>query len=161
MDTFRRLFDALFGRGSGPAVRPAALTSVYRHGLRFFVPTLAVTADGIYLETEPVEVVESRDARALAAAIEAARARGHAVIPTPPQGGYPEPAVVRRAGAGSWRAFETRARLWSIEWTADGCTLTPSRRARDGGFEPATDASEVFRGADATPRAAARIVGEV
>ena len=114
---------------------PAVTAHVYAYRGRFFVPTVAKTEAGFFLEVDPVDIVEVPRADVLAAAIESAMARGNPTVPTPQRSQYGTPVLVRSAEALSWAEFEKEARLWRIESRAEGWTLVPTRRAAGRGLE--------------------------
>jgi len=91
---------------------------IYLYKNRLYVPRLARTDAGFYLEQEPVSSVEPAPAE-LRVLLESRIREGNPVTAAPMRKEYPSlPRVVRAAGARTARAFEREARLWAVELTS-------------------------------------------
>jgi hypothetical protein len=73
---------------------------VYIRKGKVFVPTLAETQAGYYLDIQPVEVVEASDRTHLIQTLHKRVTDENPVIPTP-MGTYPKPVVLAPAGVKS------------------------------------------------------------
>ena len=79
-----------------------------------FVPDVAKTEAGFYLDVEPVKTVKLEDFSALAGAIDLVMAKGNPTVPTPTRGGFPKPVILKPAGVESWNAFVERGACYTI-----------------------------------------------
>ena len=76
-----------------------------KHGVAY-IPTVAQTEAGFFLDTEPVAVVPVDNAEALQRAVVEAIRRGNPKIPTPTRAAFPKPVVLKYAQETSWSAFK-------------------------------------------------------
>ncbi|PYR27202.1 MAG: hypothetical protein DMF98_06605 [Acidobacteria bacterium] len=107
---------------------------IYLYKNRLYVPRLARTDAGFYLEQEPVSSVEPAPAE-LRVLLESRIREGNPVTAAPMRKEYPSlPRVVRAAGARTARAFEREARLWAVELTSNRMKLEALERHPDGGW---------------------------
>ena len=105
----------------------------FRKG-KVYVPIVARTEAGYYLNIEPVAVVDADDFGGVVSAIQAAIERGNPAVPTPSRANFPKPVVLRYAGVKSWPQFERESLNWSVEKTVDVYRIVPGRCAPDGGW---------------------------
>ncbi|HET9697872.1 MAG TPA: hypothetical protein VFP40_13455, partial [Terriglobales bacterium] len=68
-----------------------------------YLPVMARTHAGFYLDMEPVEIVSANDVQAFAMALRRAIERGNPVVHTPARNAFPKPVVLRYAKAKSWK----------------------------------------------------------
>lgn len=109
-----------------------------------YVPTVARTDAGFFLDMDPVEVVPAGDADALRHAVKQAIGRGNPRVPTPTRATFPAWVVLKYAKVKSRSAFEKGCSLWTIV-EKDGLYQIRSNRKRpDGGWEPDPAQVEVF-----------------
>jgi hypothetical protein len=100
-----------------------------------YLPQMARTEAGFYLDTEPVEVAAVNNTQQLASALQNLIARGNPVVPTPSRRAFPRPVVLRYAKVRSWKQFEKGSAYWMLSKRDDGWTFGPWKRA-DRGWEP-------------------------
>jgi hypothetical protein len=79
-----------------------------------YVPTVAKTEAGFYMNREPVAAVPAADTTALQRALRDAMRKGNATIPTPKRTEYPPPVLPKYAGLKSWSEFMQGASEWKI-----------------------------------------------
>lgn len=80
-----------------------------------FIPTVARTEAGYFMDIEPVLVIEHADAHKLSDGIRTAIRTGNPIVPTPSRSSFPEPVVLKYAGVKSWSTFERNAHCWMLE----------------------------------------------
>jgi hypothetical protein len=113
-------------------------TNIYIRKGKAFIPALAKTEAGFYLEVEPVEVTDLEDRDAFAYAVARAFGRGMRHVPTPTAEDYKKPAVVASAaGYVSWSAFARGCRLFKVTQKVDGFYLFEERPQKGGAWLPA------------------------
>ena len=105
----------------------------FRKG-KVYVPIVARTEAGYYLNIEPVAVVDADDFGGVVSAIQAAIERGNPAVPTPSRANFPKPVIPRLAGVKSWPQFARESLYWKIGMAADCFQIVPGRRAPDGGW---------------------------
>lgn len=108
-----------------------------------YMPTVALSESGLYLDIEPVEVVSASDPAAVQAAVERTLARGQPRIPAlkPP---FPPPVVLKHARVRSWGAFERGASTLGIDDKGGRYRIIPYRVLRQGGWEEDIERAEVL-----------------
>jgi len=79
-----------------------------------YLPTVAKTEAGFYLNREPVAVVPAAETDLLRSALHDVISRGNAVIPTPKRDAFPLPVLPKYAGEKTWSAFMRGASEWKI-----------------------------------------------
>ncbi len=97
-----------------------------------YVPTVAKTEAGFYMDREPVSVMAAPDTGALRRAIQDAIGRGNPIIPTPPRAAFPRPVLLKYSGAKTWSAFARGASQWSIKEKDGNYQIVGYRTHRDG-----------------------------
>jgi hypothetical protein len=108
---------------------------IYRNE-NFYVPNIAQTEAGFYVDVEPVRVVPIGREAALASAIAEAIAAGNKKIKTPSREQLSSPVILRHTKFKSWKQFEKKQQSWGVEETGGAWTFIPYRRRSDGkGFE--------------------------
>ncbi len=111
------------------------LWQVYSRKGLVYVPTVARTEAGYYMDIDPVEVVPAKDTPSLERAIKKAISNGNPIVPTPSRAAFPEPVVLKYAGMKSWRAFENGASNWTIVQKDGIYEIKPGRKRLDKGWE--------------------------
>lgn len=109
-----------------------------------YVPTVAQTEAGFYLDIEPVEVASVQDVEAVQRAIVGAIRRGNPRVPTPTRATSPKPVVLKYSDVKSWPRFERDAENWTLNDASGRYQLTPGRRRADRGWEDDLDRLEEF-----------------
>lgn len=79
-----------------------------------YVPTVAKTEAGYYLDIDPVDVISATDLKTLCSAINRTIRIGNPKIATPTRAAFPKPVVLNYAKVKSWSAFEKDADCWEI-----------------------------------------------
>jgi hypothetical protein len=105
-----------------------------RNGM-VYVPTVAKTEAGFYMDIDPVRAVPATEPDTLRAAIIEAISNGNPVVPTPTRAAFPKPVILRHAGVKSWSTFEKSATYWEILETDGGYRIGPGKRSAAGGWE--------------------------
>lgn len=97
-----------------------------------FVPNVAQTKAGFFLDVEPVRVARLDDPQSLASAIEQAMTAGNPRVPTPTRAAFPKPVILKPAGAKNWNAFVERGACFTV-FRGDGeLEITETARNEDG-----------------------------
>ena len=121
------------------------LWHMYLHKAMAYVPTIAQTQAGFYMDIEPVAVIPVTNVGALENAIRVAMGKGNPIVPTPARAAFPKPVVLRYAKVKSWSAFERDALSWTILEKAGRYQIEPGRKRPDGkGWEPDPDRVETL-----------------
>jgi hypothetical protein len=114
-----------------------------RNGVAY-VPTVAQTQAGFFIDIEPVEAVPASDAEALEGAIKQTLKRGNPRIPTPTRAAFPMPVVLKHAKVRSWSAFERNSTNWTIVEKDGHYQIKRGRKRADGGWEDDPEHVEVL-----------------
>lgn len=88
---------------------------VYLRNGTVYVPTMAKTEAGFYMNVEPVAVVAVSNGEGLRTAFREVMTRGNAVIPTPKRNSFPSPLLPKYAGVKTDRAFIQGTSHWAID----------------------------------------------
>jgi hypothetical protein len=115
---------------SNQAVRPTWHVYV-RKGMAF-VPNVAQTEAGFFLDVDPVRVAKLDDLQSLASAIEQAIAAGNPRVPTPTRAAFPKPVILKPAGAKNWKGFVERGACFTVFHSRDELELTETSRNDEG-----------------------------
>jgi len=111
-------------------VRP--MWHVYLRKGTAFVPNVAQTEAGFFLDVEPVRVAKLDDLQSLASAIEHAMAAGNPRVPTPTRAAFPKPVILKPAGTKSWNTFVERGACFTIFRGAAELEMAETGRNDDG-----------------------------
>jgi len=137
------------------------LWNLYLRNGMAYVPTVAQTEAGFFIDVEPVEAVPASDAEALQRAVKQAINRGNPKIPTPTRATFPKPAVLKYAKVKSWSAFERDSINWTIV-EKEGCyQIKRGRRRAEGGWEDDPEHIEVLPRGVELSEIAQRVVSSV
>lgn len=117
---------------------------IYLRENTVYVPTVAKTDVGYYMDVDPVRTVSVSDSHALQAAIAEAMNKGNPIVPTPSRAAFPKPAVLRHVGLKSWATFEKDATLWTIREEDGGYRVVQGKRGADRGWEDDPDRIELL-----------------
>jgi hypothetical protein len=114
---------------------------------RVFVPTMAKTDAGFWLEVDPVEQAATSDVSSIAAALQRCASRENPAAQTPPRSGFPDWVVLKHANKRKIRDFENEYGLLSIEHTqGDAYLIRNHSRSKDlRGYEPEREARLTLR----------------
>lgn len=125
-----------------------------------YLPTVARTEAGFYMNIEPVRVVPVSDSEAFENAVKEMMAKGNPAIPTPARASYPKPVVLKYAQVKSWSAFERDSFNWAIE--KNGIyQIKPGRRRPDRGWEDDPEKIEALPEGTTPEEVAKRVVALV
>jgi hypothetical protein len=111
------------------------LWHIYLRNRTAFIPTVAQTDAGFFLDVEPVEVVSATDTEALRHAVKQAIGRGNPKVPTPTRAAFPKPVVLKYAKVKSWSAFEKGCLNWTVVEKDGVYHVKPGRKRPDRGWE--------------------------
>lgn len=113
-----------------PKVRP--MWHVYVRKSTAFVPNVAQTEAGFFLDVEPVRVAKLDDLQSVASAIEQAMVAGNPRIPTPTRAAFPEPVILKPAGVKNWNAFIQGGTCFTIFRDEEAIEIAETGRNEDG-----------------------------
>lgn len=99
-----------------------------------YVPTVAQTEAGFYMDIEPVEVVPLSNMEALQRAVKQAISRGNPRVSTPSRATFPKPVVLSHAKVKSWSTFEESASCWQIVEKDGSYQMGPMRTSSTRGL---------------------------
>lgn len=123
---------------------------------RFFLPTVAKTDAGYFLDVEPVYVVSAEDTPGLEAALGEVIARGNPRIPAPIRAEFPKPVVLGPAGVKSWSTFERKSVCWTITREGRDYMVSVTGRAPNGKW--ANDPAKTTIAGDLGPSAIVALI---
>ncbi|MBP1152672.1 hypothetical protein [Methylocaldum sp. RMAD-M] len=126
-----------------------------------FVPTVAKTEAGFFLDIDPVAVLESSDRQQVSEAIKAAILKGNPTVPTPTRAAFPKPVVLNYANVKSWATFERNAYCWKVTGKDSAFQLCPQRKNPSGGWEDDPTNAETFNGRTAIDELANAVADKV
>jgi hypothetical protein len=96
-----------------------------------FIPNVAKTEAGFFLDVEPVRVTKFDDFSALTVAIEQAMASGNPQVPTPTRAEVSKPVILKPAGVKNWNAFVERGACFTIFRLEAGVEIAETGRNDD------------------------------
>lgn len=102
---------------------------VYVYGDKAYLPIVAQTEAGFYLDVPPVVVIEALDPSAMTRELVQCVSRGNPKVPTPSRAQFPKPVVLAASGVKTWSAFEKKAICWTI--TRNGAVYEIQVTGRD------------------------------
>ena len=94
-------------------------TAYIRKG-KVFVPTSALTTDGLLINVEPIEMADVADRNAVARCVHAVIARGIRTVPAPDPREFSVSPMFALAGVASWSAFYKGAKQLGFMSGANG-----------------------------------------
>jgi hypothetical protein len=100
-----------------------------------YIPAVAQTEAGFYLDIDPVTVVAATDFQVLKNAIAKTISESNPVIATPSRAEFSKPVVLRYSKVKSWAAFERGAMQWTIIEKDGIYQIKPGRKSPDQGWE--------------------------
>lgn len=125
------------------------LWHIYLRKGTVFVPTVAKTEAGFFVDVDPVAVIESSDHASIVDAIKATVIKGNPIIETPTRAAFPKPVILGYANVKSWATFEKSALCWIISKKENILQLRPQRKNPDRGWEDDPDKVQTFTGTSA------------
>ena len=110
-----------------------------------YLPTVAKTEAGFYMNREPVAVVPVTNTDGLRHALQDVMRRGNPIIPTPKRNAFPPPVLPKYAGVKSWSKFMQGASEWKIVDHNGSYRIVPYHKDPAGGpsCPPSTTVDEV------------------
>src|SRR5262245_51128437 len=93
-----------------------------------YVPMVARTQAGFYMEIEPVRSIPASNREALQSAIKDAISSGNASSPTPTRASFPKPVLLNSTKTKSWSEFEKEALCWKILERGGTYQIKPGRK---------------------------------
>lgn len=126
-----------------------------------FIPTVARTDAGFYLDVDPVAVLDSTNRQGLIDALKRAISSGNPVVETPTRATFPKPVVLKYAHVKSWAAFEKSASCWTIKKVDDIFELHSPQENRAGSWDQDAARIETFEGEAAIEVLASSIVDQL
>jgi hypothetical protein len=126
-----------------------------------FVPDVARTEAGFFLDVEPVRSAKLSDLQSLASAIEEAMAMGNPRVPTPTRAAFPAPVILKPAGLKNWNAFVKRGACFTIFRDEGGIEITETGCNDDGEWVDDPSLNQKLSGGSPTLDIATRIAERV
>jgi hypothetical protein len=114
---------------------PSNMWHFYVRKGKAYLPSVARTEAGFFLDIAPVTVLPVDDREGLVRAIATMIAAGNPVVATPARSAYSTPVVVEAAGVKTWSAFESGARCFTAYRTEADYEIPAMERAGDGWVE--------------------------
>jgi hypothetical protein len=111
------------------------LFNFYLRKGQVFVPTVAKTEAGFFMDLNPVSVVEVGNPDAVAQAIVATIEKRNPIVPTPTRGTFPTPVILAHAKVKSWATFEKSALCIKVVLNGSIYQIRPMRKSPSGGWE--------------------------
>jgi hypothetical protein len=115
-----------------------------RNGI-VYVPTVAQTEAGFYLDIEPVRSIPAMDSEALQNVLKESMSVGNPICPTPLRATFPKPVILDHAKLKSWPAFEKGAQCWTIVKKEENYKIAAGRKRSDRGWEDDPNRTEFLR----------------
>lgn len=122
------------------------LCHIYLRKGTVYVPTVAKTEAGFFVDVEPVAVIEGSDRARIADAIKKTIIKGNPTIETPTRLTFPKPVVLSYANVKSWATFEKSSLCWKASKKESVLQLRPQRKNPNGGWEDDPEKVEIFTG---------------
>ena len=114
-----------------------------------YVPTVAVTEAGFFMDIDPVGVVEVGDRLRVGEEIRKTIAKGNPIVETPTRASFPKPIILNYVNVKSWAAFLKGASYWKILEEDASYRLVFQSRLQSGGWEDDFKKTETFDGVKA------------
>lgn len=111
-----------------------------------FVPDVARTEAGFFLDVEPVRVAKLSDLQSLALAIEQAMVSGNPRVPTPTRAAFPKPVILKPAGVKNWNSFVERGACFTVFRGEGELEITETGRNDDGEWVDAPSLNQKLSG---------------
>lgn len=108
------------------------LWHVYVRKGKAFIPDVARTEAGYFLDVEPVRVANLDDLQSLASSISQAMAAGNPQVPTPTRAAFPKPVILKPAGVRNWNDFVEGGACFTIYRGEGEFEITETGRNADG-----------------------------
>ncbi len=134
---------------------------IYLRNRTAFIPTVAQTDAGFYLDVDPVEVVSATDTEAFQHAVKQAIGRGNPKVPTPTRAAFPKPVVLKYATVKSWSAFEKGCLNWTIVEKDNVYRVIQGRKRPDRGWEDDPERIEALPPGTSIDEVAQRVASSV
>lgn len=100
-----------------------SLWQIYYYKKFVYIPTVARTEAGFFMNTEPVVALPSIDEAGVSLAIESAVKAGNPLVETPDRSAFSKPVMLKYCKEKSWSAFERSSKCWKIRSDAAGFSL--------------------------------------
>lgn len=104
------------------------LCHIYLRKGTVYVPTVAKTEAGFFVDVEPVAVIEGSDRARIADAIKKTIIKGNPTIETPTRLTFPKPVVLSYANVKSWATFEKSSLCWKASKRKASCNCARNGR---------------------------------
>jgi hypothetical protein len=134
---------------------------IYLRNRTAFIPTVAQTDAGFYLDVDPVGVVSATDTEAMQHAVKQVIGRGNPKVPTPTRAAFPKPVVLKYAKVKSWPAFERGCLYWTIVEKDGVYHVIQGRKRSDRGWEDDPKRSEALPPGTGIDEIAQRVASSV
>ena len=109
-----------------------------------YVPSVARTEAGFFLDVEPIEAIPRSDVGRIQNALKRAILLGNPRVPTPDRNTASIPRILDHAKVDSWSTFEKKASCWQIIRNKDQYVVQKMKRRPDRGWEEDPSSAEAF-----------------
>jgi hypothetical protein len=128
---------------------------------KVYLPTVALTDAGYFLDLEPVEVIDATDTEELTHSLTEAILAGNQVISAPTRTAHSQSVVSKTAGVKSCSAFEKGACCYSVYRKPTGYEIPALEQMSDGGWVENMDMIENLPLSMLAGEVAARLVAKI
>jgi hypothetical protein len=135
--------------------------NLYLRDGQVYLPTMAQTEAGFFLDVEPVETVPVDDGEALREAIVHAMSRGNPKIATPSRTSFRKPVILKYAKVKSWSEFERNCSNWAVEEQNGHFQIRQAKKRLDRGWEDDPALVEVLPSNSSFKDVAVRLVSRM
>lgn len=123
-----------------------SLCRIYARNGKVLIPVVAQTAEGMFVDAAPVEVLSLHDRPALEQALAEALHAENPPVPSPQQDEGPGSVILEAVGIRRWEAFERAAVLYTIHTTEEGVMVYATGHGADGMWTRSKDKDRLFSG---------------
>jgi hypothetical protein len=137
------------------------LWHIYLRKGTVFIPTVARTDAGFYMDIDPVEIVESGNRSRIVDAIKSSIVKGNPIVETPTRAAFPKPVVLKYTNVKSWGTFEKNAFCWTIKKNGTVLELHSPHMDSFRGWDADPAKIETFKGESAIDEMANSVADQV
>lgn len=134
------------------------LWHLYIHKGTAYVPTVARTEAGFYMDIDPVAAIPASAFEILRRAITETMGKGNPIVPTPTRAAFPEPVVLKYAKVKSWPAFGKTSECFEIYEKGNVYQIQHAQETSSGGWEDNPAKTESFPSGVTLDQVAQRVI---
>jgi len=121
-----------------------SLLHFYVRKRKVIIPTVVQAADGFYMDSQPVEIIDLRNLEGLKQSLLTALKQGNPQVPTPETTSQPGSPVLEAVGIRRWEAFEKGSALYTVHCSTQAVTVYATGRGDDGMWTQGHDRQQLF-----------------